>query len=264
MRSWAQQLPVARACPGAKAVSVGMDDFGLARAAQRLRGQRRVWLATVAGVGASGLAAMLFGAVFAESSGRSVAGIEVPSISVDSVTRATGLVSLAMLSATAVLGTATARRFARSWWPRFAVVTLHRNLSLLAVAFLGLHVCAAALDSSLDVRSIDLVIPFVSDYEPLWIGLGAVALDLVILVLATSLLRTYVPLRLWRTIHWAGYALFVVAVAHILGIGGDIGRRWVVGWIAGCVLAVVAAAWWRRGATHPDTQARQRALARRR
>jgi methionine sulfoxide reductase heme-binding subunit len=242
---------------------VGMDEFGLTPVAKRARGQRRVWVATVAGVAAAGLAAMLVGAVFAGSSGRSVAGIELPSISPDTVTRATGLVSLATLCATALLGTATARRFARSRWPRFAVVTLHRNLSLLAVASLGLHVSSAALDSSLDVRWVDLVIPFVSDYEPLWIGFGAVALDLVIAVLATSLVRTYVPLRLWRTIHWAGYALFAVATAHILGIGGDIGRRWVAGWIAGCVLAVAAAAWWRLSATHPDTQARQRARARR-
>lgn len=262
MRSWAQS-PVVRAGPRAKAVPAGVEDFGLTRVAERARGQRRVWVATLAGVGAAGLAAMLVGAVFADSSGRSVAGIEVPSISADTLTRATGLVALATLCATAVLGTATARRFVRSRWPRFAVVALHRNLSLVAAAFLGLHVSSAVLDSSLDLRWVDLVIPFVSDYEPLWIGFGAVALDLVIAVLVTSLVRTYVPLRLWRTIHWAGYVLFTVAVAHILGIGGDIGRRWVVGWIAGCTLAVVAAAWWRLGATHPDTQARQRARARR-
>lgn len=244
-----------------------VDEFRLMRITRRRRGQRRVRRATVAGAVGAGLAAMLLGAVFAGSSERSVAGIAVPSISVDSVTRAAGLVTLAALTATAVLGTATARRFALSRWPRFAVVTLHRNLSLVAVAFLGLHVASATVDSSLDVRWIDLVVPFVSDYQPFWIGLGAIALDLMVAVLATSLVRTYVPLRPWRMIHWAGYALFAVVMAHILGIGSDIGHRWVAGWIGGCLLAVLAAAWWRwwrGGATHPDTAARQLARARRR
>lgn len=222
-----------------------------------------MWGASVSGAAITGLVAVLLGLLFAGPSKRVVHGIAVPSISADSVTRATGLVALATLAATAVLGTATARRFARSWWPRFAVVTLHRNLSLLAVAFLGLHVASAAVDSSLDIRWIDLVIPFVSGYEPLWIGLGAIAVDLTIAVMLTSLVRARVPLRPWRAIHWAGYALLAVALAHVLGIGGDVGRRWVVGWIAACALAVLAAAWWRSGATHPDTQARQRARARR-
>lgn len=263
MRSWAQSAMVRRS-PRSKAVSVGVDEFRLTRIARRARGERRVWCATACGATIMCLAAMLLGVLFGGPSKRVVHGIALPAISADSVNRATGLVSLATLATTAVLGTATARRFARSRWPRFAVVTLHRNLSLVAVTFLGLHVASAAVDSSLDVGWVGVVVPFVSDYEPFWLGLGAIALDLLLAVLVTSLLRTYVPLRPWRMIHWAGYVLFAVIVAHILGIGSDIGHRWVLGWIGGCLFAVIAAAWWRLGATHPDTKARQRARASRR
>lgn len=174
--------------------------------------------------------------------------------------RATGLVSLLLLTGTIVLGVATTGRVAGSRWPRFAVAGLHRNLSLLVVVFLVAHIATAVIDPYAGIRWVDALVPFVSDYQPFWLGLGSVALNLLIAVLVTSLLRSRLPWRVWRGIHWAGYALFPVAVAHGLGTGGaDTRQLWVLACVGTCVVIVAAAIWWRQGTGHPDTDVRRTA-----
>jgi len=174
--------------------------------------------------------------------------------------RATGLVSLLLLSATIVIGSGTSGRFASSRWPRFTVVALHRNLSLLALVFLAVHICGAVIDPYAGIQWADALIPFGSSYQPFWLGLGAVSIDLMIAVVLTSLLRLRMPPRLWRAIHWAGYGLFPVAVAHGLGISGPDSRLgWVLTWFALCALTVVVAVWWRANRSHPDQLAREAA-----
>ena len=71
-------------------------------------------------------------------------------------TRATGLVTLLLLTASVVLGILTAARVTGPAWPRFLTIGLHRNLSLLVLVFLALHVGTTVVDSytsiSLDRR----------------------------------------------------------------------------------------------------------------
>ena len=174
--------------------------------------------------------------------------------------RATGLVSLSLLSATIVLGAGTNGRFATSRLPRFTVVALHRNLSLLALVFLAVHICGAVIDPYAGIRWVDALIPFTSSYQTFWLGLGAVAIDLMIAVVVTSMLRLRMPLKLWRAIHWAGYAMFPVAVAHGLGISGPDSRLgWVLVWVTLCALGVGVAVWWRANRRHPDRLTRDAA-----
>src|SRR5919205_2877940 len=121
--------------------------------------------------------------------------------------RATGLVALLLLTATVVLGVTTAGRFPTSRWPRFVIAAVHRNLSLLSVSFLGVHIATAVIDPYAGMSWADAVIPFGSAYRPVWVGLGAVALDLLIAVVVTSLLRLRILLRWWRAVHWSSCVL---------------------------------------------------------
>jgi sulfoxide reductase heme-binding subunit YedZ len=172
--------------------------------------------------------------------------------------RATGLVSLLLLSATVVLGALNAGRLSSSGWPRFAVAAVHRNLALIAIVFLVVHVATAVIDPYAGIGWLDAVVPFGSVYRPLWLGLGAVAGDLFVAVLATSLVRQRLGARLWRLVHWASYACWPVAVLHGLGTGTtDRHTTWVIALVAGCVLAVAGAVAWRILSVHPDTEARR-------
>lgn len=160
-------------------------------------------------------------------------------------TRATGLTALVLLTVSVVLGILTSVRFERPAWPRFVNVGLHRNLSLLVLTFTGLHVVTTVADSYASIGAASAVIPFTSAYRPIWLSLGAIAFDMLLAVLVTSLLRVHIGLRAWRAVHWAGYLCWPVALIHGLGTGTDGAARWVLALTGTCVLAVAAAGAWR-------------------
>ena len=166
-------------------------------------------------------------------------------------TRATGLIALVLLTGTVVLGIVTSVRFASPAWPRFVTVSLHRNLSLLTITFTALHVLTTVTDPFASISAVSVVVPFTSGYRRIWLGLGAVAFDLLLAVLVTSLLRTRVGPRGWRAVHWAGYACWPVALVHGLGTGTDGAARLVLAITAVCALAVTSAGAWRLAAGWP-------------
>ena len=103
--------------------------------------------------------------------------------------RATGIVALLLLTVVFVLGLLVTRQGRLPGLPRFAVTSLHRNISLLAVAFVAVHVLTAVLDTYVSIPLVSAVIPFASGYERFWLGLGAISLDLMLAMIVTSLLR---------------------------------------------------------------------------
>ena len=141
--------------------------------------------------------------------------------------RGTGLVSIVLLTVVMVLGVTEVQRWAREGWPRLVIAGLHKNVSLLVVAFLGVHIASSVLDSFVPISLLDAFVPFTSPYRPIWLGLGALSFDLLLALVITSLLRGRIGHRTWRTIHWAAYASWPIAFVHGLGTGSD-GR---VGWV---------------------------------
>jgi sulfoxide reductase heme-binding subunit YedZ len=161
------------------------------------------------------------------------------------LTRGTGLVALVLLTVTMVLGISQVVRYARPGFPRFIIGGLHKNVSLVAVVFVAIHVVTAVLDTYAPIGIVDAFVPFTGIYRPLWLGLGAVSFDLMLALVITSLVRERIGLRVWRAVHWAAYASWPVALAHSLGTGTDTKVSWVVFVYILCLGAVCAALVWR-------------------
>ncbi len=155
-------------------------------------------------------------------------------------TRAAGLVTLVLFTASLVLGILNAGRVGTSRWPRFLVQGLHRNLSLLALTFLALHIGTTVIDTYTSIGLSAAFVPFVATYKRFWLGLGALACDLLLTLIITSLLRHRIGHGLWRAVHWAGYLCWPVAIAHGLGAGTDHGTRWVLMLTFSCIGIVLA------------------------
>jgi methionine sulfoxide reductase heme-binding subunit len=160
-------------------------------------------------------------------------------------TRATGLVTMLLLTASVLLGVLTSGRFASGNWPRFLTVGLHRNISLLVLVFLALHVGTTVIDTFVSIPLASAFVPFISSYKPFWLGLGAVALDLLVALVATSLVRNRLGLRAWRWVHWTAYVCWPVALVHGLGAGTDRSTLWVFVLTLTCAAVVAGAATWR-------------------
>ena len=158
------------------------------------------------------------------------------------LSRGTGAITLVLLSATVLLGISGTLRWRPGMrTPRFVVDGLHRNVSLLVVVLLAAHILTAVLDPFAHLRVLDAFIPFASHYRPLWLGFGALAFDLLLALIVTSLLRARLGLRAWRAVHWAAYLCWPVAVLHGLGTGTDARSVWLQALTAVCVGAVVVA-----------------------
>jgi DMSO/TMAO reductase YedYZ heme-binding membrane subunit len=155
--------------------------------------------------------------------------------------RACGVVALLLLTGTVVLGILGPLGTATPSWPRFTFAGLHRNISLLALVFLAVHVCSSVVDSYAGIGWWDAVVPFGSVYRPLWLGLGAAAFDLLLALTATSLLRPRISQRLWRAVHWTAYLCWPLAFVHSLGAGTDTGSGFVLLLVLVCVATVAIA-----------------------
>ncbi len=164
------------------------------------------------------------------------------------LTRATGLVSLVLLSATVALGTVASVGWTSDRWPRFLSQSVHRNLSLFSIALIGVHVVTTVADGYVPIGLADAIIPFRSPYRPIWVGLGAVAFDMLLAVAITSALRRRIGVAAWRGVHWLAYACWPIAVVHGLGSGSDPRLPGALLVFIVCTTGVAAAVAWRLAA----------------
>ena len=155
--------------------------------------------------------------------------------------RGTGAAVLVLLTATLVLGILTARPTRARWVPGFVTRQLHRNLAVMSTVLVLLHAFSAVLDSYVDIRWWQAFSPVGATYRPLWLGLGSLALDVMLLVALSSALRSRLTPRLWRTVHLSGYLTWPVALAHSYGTGTDAGDAW-ARWLAFACLATIVLA----------------------
>jgi sulfoxide reductase heme-binding subunit YedZ len=143
--------------------------------------------------------------------------------------RGTGVVLVAVLTLSTALGV-LATRGGSTRWPRFAIQSLHRNVSVLACALLLAHAFTPVLDTYVNhyapIAPLDAVVPFVSAYRPLVLGLGTLALDLIVAVVLTSVARQRLGRRTWFGVHLLTYAGWALGVVHGLLIGTDAWTTW--------------------------------------
>jgi DMSO/TMAO reductase YedYZ heme-binding membrane subunit len=111
------------------------------------------------------------------------------------------------------------------------------------------------IDSFVPVRLVDAVVPFTSAYRPLWVGLGALAFDLLLAIAITSMVRRRLGYKTWKLVHWLAYAAWPVAVIHAIGIGTDRHSRWMLVLLGACALAVLVAVWARLAPAPAQTTA---------
>jgi methionine sulfoxide reductase heme-binding subunit len=173
--------------------------------------------------------------------------------------RATGIVSLLLLTLVVMLGILVSRQGRLPGLPSFAVTGLHRSVSLLSVLFIAIHVATAVFDPYVSIGLAAVVIPFVSAYMPFWLGLGAVALDLIAALILTSLARAYLSRRTWRGIHWLAYAAWPVALVHSIGSSPDLRSGGLLLVAIGSALAVAMAGLWRLAAKAREVPRAERA-----
>ena len=161
--------------------------------------------------------------------------------------RAGGVTAYLLVSACVLAGILLAGKTRVPGLPRFAVEDVHRFLGLLAGLFIAVHIGGVALDSVVPFSLTQLVVPFTAGYRPLATGLGIVALELLVAVSIANRLRARLPYRLWRRVHYATLAVWLLATFHGILSGSDRDQMWLQWLYAAAVASVVGAATLRFG-----------------
>jgi len=161
------------------------------------------------------------------------------------VTRATGLVALVLFTIVVCLGTLVSNRVGGGSVGRFELNELHRSVSMMAMAFLVLHIVTTVIDSYVPTGWLSTVVPLTSPYKRVDVALGAVAFDLILAVWASSLMKSRIANSSWRFVHWFSWLAFVAAIVHGFLIGTDARSGIGLAVVAACAFAVVVTSLWR-------------------
>lgn len=171
------------------------------------------------------------------------------------VSRATGVVSMALMTIVLVLGMVTSGRRRPRGDSATIVMALHRWLSLGTVVFLTAHVATAVAETYVSIDAISAIVPFTSGYETAWVGLGTIGVDILVAVMVTSLLRHRLPERVWKGVHLLAYLLWPTAIVHGLMLG-TANEPLLRGITVLCAAVGLGAVGWRLTSTHADRERR--------
>lgn len=137
------------------------------------------------------------------------------------IARSSGLIVTILLSAVIALGILSSADMGSRRWSRFLTTGLHRRIAYLTCAVLGIHIAAVVLDNYVDLNVVDALVPFTAEYARFAVGLGAIAVDLLIVLILSSVLRAHLPFTMWQMIHVSAYVIWPLAILHGLLAGTD-------------------------------------------
>lgn len=144
------------------------------------------------------------------------------------LSRATGITAWVAALGSALAGLALATRTLGKKPKGPWLLDLHRGLAGVTLAFTALHVAALVADSYLHFGVAEVLVPLASNWRPLAVAAGVVAMWLFVAVELSSLAMRRLPKRVWRTIHLTSHGAAVAATLHALTAGTDAGHPLVV------------------------------------
>ena len=154
------------------------------------------------------------------------------------VARSAGLVGWALSAASVLWGLALSGKAVRRPSPGW-VLDLHRFLGGASVIFTVVHVAGVLVDDYIDFRLVHVLVPFSAPWRPAAVAWGVVGLYLLAAVQITSLLRRRIPMRVWRRVHFASFAVYVTSTLHPVFAGTDASSPPVALLVAASLVGVV-------------------------
>lgn len=137
------------------------------------------------------------------------------------LTRAAGIMAYLLLWLSTVWGLAIPSKILADVMNGEFAFDFHQFISLLAIGFLFLHVFILTADRYLPYSLAQVLIPFLSPYRPVWVGIGSIAFYLTLLVTVTFYIRKRIGMKAFRLIHYSSLLAYLGGVLHALMSGTD-------------------------------------------
>ncbi len=137
------------------------------------------------------------------------------------VTRSAGIIAYLLLWLSTVLGLAVASKYMDIMLDRMFTYDFHQFVSLLSIGFLLVHVLVLLIDRFLPYSVAQILIPFISPYRPIWVGVGVIAFYVILLVTITFYLKRQIGMKAFRAIHVLSLLGYVGGLVHGIYSGTD-------------------------------------------
>lgn len=115
----------------------------------------------------------------------------------------------------------------------------HAFVASAGLALLGVHLGLLLVDGFMPFSLAEITVPMASEYRPVAIAAGIVAMYAIVVVVVTSWLRTSIGTVWWRRLHVLAVPAFTLALVHGVFAGTDTERPWMFGLYAVTGLLVV-------------------------
>jgi sulfoxide reductase heme-binding subunit YedZ len=142
--------------------------------------------------------------------------------------RALGIVAIVLLSLSVSLGLAMSGRLLRRPGLPAQLKRFHEASTLVTLFLIAGHAGVLLLDGYLRPRLAEITLPFALGYQPLWTGLGVIAGWLAVILAASFYVRRRIGVKTWRWLHRWTLAVYILALAHVVGAGTDGRSSWML------------------------------------
>lgn len=161
------------------------------------------------------------------------------------ITRAAGLASLVSLIILAIMGIGITTGFIFRFMSPITAWTIHRLNGIFLALTVSIHILSLLFDHYITFSWRDILVPFASSYQPLYLSLGIIAFYLLVIVVVTSLIFIATKHKMWRLIHYLSYAIFFLVLIHSYFIGTDSHDPIIKLMYGGIVLLMIGLIWYR-------------------
>lgn len=155
--------------------------------------------------------------------------------------RSAGITAYTLLAASTIWGLLLSTKVFKESIPAALSLALHNILSWLAVLLTGMHALALLWDNYYTYTLADIAIPFAGPYRAGWVGLGIIGFYLMVITSISFNFRKQIGQKNWKRLHYATFALFLMATIHGIAAGTDSGTRAIqaVYWASGLIVLLL-------------------------
>jgi sulfoxide reductase heme-binding subunit YedZ len=155
------------------------------------------------------------------------------------LTRIAGIIAYLLLWISTAWGIAIPSKFFDRVLHRSITFEFHQFISLLGLGFLALHMLVLLADQYMPYSVAQLLVPFISPYRPIWVGVGVIAFYLLVLVTVTFYIRQRIGMKAFRYIHYTSLLAYLGATVHGIYSGTDTPLSMMMLMYAGTFLVIV-------------------------
>lgn len=201
-----------------------------------LPGPARIFLALALGVSVGAVVAVTFPTAVAGLAGIAVATPEkLPWIG----SRAMAFIAYLAIAGSVVYGLLLSTKILDAIARRPVSFALHQDLEAVGLGLAGIHGALLGLDRTIHFSFVDLLVPFAAPYRPIAVGIGQLALYVVLLVTLSFYARRRIGHRAWRMLHYLTFLAFAGSTLHGILSGTDTSQPWAFAIYTASTVAVV-------------------------